>query len=39
MTRLERALDSSLHEVDGAWQIKGTQPLRPCVVAWETAGI
>ena len=39
MTRLEGALDSSLHEVDGAWHIKGAQPLRPCIVAWETAGL
>ena len=38
MTRLERALGDSLHEVDGTWQVKGTQPLRPCIVAWETGG-
>jgi hypothetical protein len=38
MTRLERALERSLHEEEGVWQIEGVQPLRPCVVAWETAG-
>ena len=38
MTRLERALESSLHEEEGVWQIEWVQPLRPCVVAWETAG-
>ena len=38
MTRLEQALESSLHEDEGVWQIEGVQPLRPCVVAWETAG-
>ena len=37
MTRLEQALESSLHEDEGVWQIEGVQPLRPCVVAWETA--
>ena len=38
MTRLERTLESSLHEDEGVWQIEWAQPLRPCVVAWETAG-
>lgn len=38
MARLDRALEDSLQEVDGAWQVKGTQPLRPCIVAWETRG-
>ena len=38
MGRLERALDDSLHESDGVWQVEGTQPLRPCIVAWQTAG-
>ncbi len=37
MSRLERVLEGSLREVDGSWQVEGTQPLRPCVVAWETA--
>ena len=35
MARLERALEDSLEEVDGTWQIKGSQPVRPCIVAWE----
>ena len=38
MARLELALESSLHEVDGSWQLEGTQPLGPCLVAWEPAG-
>ena len=38
MARLERALDDSLHEENGVWQVRGTQPPRPCVVAWEPAG-
>ena len=38
MARLERVLGDSLHEVDGTWQVRGTQPLRPCIVAWEPAG-
>ena len=38
MSRLERALESWLREEDGVWQIEGAQPLRPYVVAWETAG-
>ena len=38
MERLERALKESLHEVDGAWQIEGSQPIRPCIVSWETGG-
>ena len=37
MARLERALDDSLHEENGVWQVRGTQPPRPCVVAWEPA--
>lgn len=37
MDRLERALEESVHEVEGTWQIKGSQPLRPCIVAWEPA--
>ncbi len=36
MARLERALDESLHEVDGEWRIVGSRPLKPCIVAWET---
>ena len=35
MERLERALEDGLEEVDGAWQIKGSQPIRPCIVEWE----
>ena len=35
MARLERALEDSLEEVDGTWQIRGSQPVRPCIVAWE----
>ena len=38
MGRLERALDDALREVDGVWQVQGAQPLRPCVVSWETGG-
>ncbi len=38
MERLERALDESLHEVDGSWQIRGTERLQPRVVAWKTGG-
>ena len=38
MSRLERALESWLREEDSVWQIEGAQPLRPYVVAWETAG-
>ena len=37
MTRLERALEGALREQDGLWQIEGAQPLRPCLVSWETA--
>ena len=37
MARLERALDDSLYEDDGVWHIRGSKPIRPCVVAWETA--
>lgn len=33
--RLERALDDWLEEIDGSWQIKGSQPIRPCIVEWE----
>ena len=33
--RLQRALEDSLEEVDGAWRIKGSQPIRPCIVEWE----
>ncbi len=33
--RLESALEEWLHEVDGTWQIKSSQPIRPCIVAWE----
>ena len=35
MARLEQALEDGLEEVDGAWQIKGAQPVSPCIVAWE----
>ena len=34
--RLQRSLEGSLEELDGAWQIKGSQPIRPCIVEWET---
>ncbi len=37
MARLEQALADSLHETGGVWQVRGTQPLRPCLVAWPTA--
>ena len=33
--RLEGALEDWLHEVDGTWQMKGSQPIRPCIVEWE----
>ena len=36
MDRLERALDESLFEEGGLWQVRGTPPVRPCVVSWET---
>lgn len=36
MDRLDRALNESLYEAEGVWRIKGAQPLRPCVVAWQT---
>ena len=36
--RLERALEDSLEEVDGAWRIKGSLPIRPCIVEWEPGG-
>ncbi len=35
--RLEQALEESLHEVNGAWLVRGAPPLHPCIVAWETA--
>ena len=38
MVRLERALEESLQEVDGTWQIEGSQPVRPCIVALEPGG-
>lgn len=38
MVRLEQVLDDSLEEVDGTWRIKGSQPVRPCIVAWEPSG-
>ena len=38
MTHLDRALGESLHEVDGEWRIKGSLPLRPCIVKWKPAG-
>lgn len=37
MDRLQRALGQSLRQQDGSWHVDGGQPLRPCVVAWETA--
>ncbi len=37
MERLERALDESLFEEDGLWQVRGTPPVRPCLVEWETS--
>ena len=36
LERLQRSLEGSLEELDGAWQIKGSQPIRPCIVEWET---
>ena len=38
MDRLERVLKSALHDEDGVWRVEGTQPPRPCIVAWETGG-
>ena len=35
MSRLDRALDQSLHEHDGVWRIDGAQPVRPCIVSWQ----
>ena len=37
MARLDAALPNELHEIDGAWRIRGSQPQRPCIVAWSTA--
>ena len=37
MTRLDQALQDTLREENGAWQIKGAQPSRPNIVSWETA--
>ena len=39
MSRLEDALEDWLVHEDGAWQIKGAQPFRPHVVAWDSAGL
>ena len=36
MTRLDQALQDALREENGAWHIDGAQPLRPCLVSWET---
>ena len=33
--RLHRALEDCLEEVDGSWRIKGSRPIRPCIVEWE----
>lgn len=38
MARLDRDLENSLEETDGEWRIKGSRPLRPCIVAWEPTG-
>ena len=38
MERLERALEQSLFEEGGIWQVRGTPPVRPCVVAWTPNG-
>ena len=38
MIRLERALESALQDEGGVWRVEGTQPPRPCIVAWETGG-
>ena len=38
MVRMERALGEWLEEVDRAWMIRGSHPVRPCIVAWETGG-
>ena len=37
MEQLDRALQEALHEEDGVWRIVGAQPLRPCIVSWETS--
>ena len=36
MERLERAVGDSVVKVDGSWRIKDAQPIRPCIVSWET---
>ena len=38
MERLERAMAKALVEQDGVWQVRGAQPSRPCIVAWQTGG-
>ena len=39
MGRLEQALESALQQnKSGVWSVAGTQPPRPCIVAWETGG-
>ena len=38
MGRLEQALESELQDAGGVWRVEGTQPPRPCIVAWETDG-
>ena len=38
MERLEQAMEESLFEEGGIWQVRGTPPVRPCIVAWETGG-
>ena len=36
--RLKETLADWLEEVDGAWQIRGSQPVRPSIVAWKPTG-
>ncbi len=38
MARLERTLEATLIQEDGVFRIQEAQPLRPCLVSWETAG-
>ena len=39
MQRLERFLDSSLQQQDGAWQLAGAQPVRRCIISWRPVGL
>ena len=39
MQRLEQVLEDALVEQDGVWRLAGGQPVRSCLISWQTGSL